>query len=228
MMHAAHSRIATSNTIGRMLLLSLVVVSGAFLAGCGQDVTMPSTGTVYGDLMYTDGTPAAGLTVMVEGTDMSATSDSKGRFVINDVLAVNREGMGRYYVVRGEGERAGAPVGFIVTHFKVKGSQSYGMGVVVVQKLGSIAGTMLLDGDMDNSGVVVTVKGTSLSAISRADGSFLIDGVPVHSGYVLDCRHPGYGEMNIENYNNGGTPRTIDVAPAMMTNVGIHTLATLP
>ncbi len=203
-------------------------VVAAALSGCGQDVTMVSTGTIWGDLIYTDGTPAAGLTVIVEGTDRMVTSDSKGRFVVNDVVAVTREGMGRYYVVRGWGERNGEPVGFIVTHFKVKGAQAYGTGVVVVQPTGSIVGAIDLEGDADDSGVIVTVEGTSLSAITRADGSFRIDGVPVHHGYVLTCEHPGYAPMDIAQFDPGDGARPVDVEPRATTDVGVHMLTRIP
>ncbi len=213
---------------GRIARRLAALVTLAALAGCGQDVTMVSTGTIWGDLIYTDGTPAAGLTVIVEGTDRTATSDAKGRFVVNDVVAVTREGMGRYYVVRGWGEHENEPVGFIVPHFRVKGAQAYGTGVVVVQPTGAIAGVIDLEGDADDSGVIVTVQGTSLQAITRADGSFFIDGVPVHRDYVLTCEHPGYAPMDIATFDPGPGPRAVDVEPRATTDVGRHVLTRIP
>ena len=104
------------------LLASILLIA---LTGCGEEAFVPANGTIYGSLSYQDGTPAAGIEVMVEKIGLTASSDGDGIFVINQVPAVDETGMGKYYVIRGWGERDGSSVGFIVTHFKVKGQQSY-------------------------------------------------------------------------------------------------------
>lgn len=60
------------------------------MVSCGQDVTLPATGTVYGELVYDDGTPAAGVVVLFEGTRLSSMSDEHGWFTINGVLVVDK------------------------------------------------------------------------------------------------------------------------------------------
>jgi hypothetical protein len=176
-----------------VVLLAIIAVG---LTGCSEEIFVPANGTIYGDLSYADGTPASGIHVMVEGSDLIAVSDIDGRFVIGDVLAVDEVGMGKYYVVRGYGHRDAVPVGFIVTHFKVKGQQSYSVGEVTVKQTGRITGYVKLEGEIfDHSGVVVYAEGTSLTAISRVDGSYTIERVPEHQDYAIVCAKSGYHEM---------------------------------
>ncbi len=207
----------------RYVYVAVAILSLA-LIGCGEDATLPAGGTIYGDLLFTDGVPAAGVVVIVEATSLSAVSDDAGRFVIHDVLAVDRDGMGKYYTVRGFGTREQASVGFIVDHFKVKGQQSYSVGVVVVRETGSITGTILLEGQSDHSGVFVRVEGTSLETVTRADGSFALDRVPAHVGYSLPCTHDGYATMTISEVDNGESMDPLGVEPRATTDVGVATL----
>ena len=206
-------------------LCTIAILSVVSLTGCGQDITLPATGTVYGDLLYTDGTPAAGIVAMVEGYPNTAVSDENGRFVINGVLAVDEQGMGRYYVVRGYGERDGNPVGFIVDHFKVKGQQSYSVGIVVVRQTGSITGAIYLEIMSDHSGVFVGIEGTSIETVTRADGSFFLDQVPAHEGYRKDCTRSGFHPMTIESFWDNGEQRPLRVDPRETTDIGATTLS---
>lgn len=210
---------------GKGLAIALVPV---LLVGCGQDVTLPSTGTIYGDLLYDDGTAASGIVVLVEGTGQSAVSDAMGRFVINGILAVDETGMGRYYTVRGFGERAGTSVGFLVDHFKVKGQQSYGTGVVTVRETGSIRGRVTLEGKIDHSGIFVSVGGTSIETITQADGSYLLDRVPAHEGYELPCSHEGFESMTIDTFVDQGEEKPIRVSPGSVTDLGDSQLHATP
>jgi len=210
---------------GKGFVIALVPM---LLVGCGQDVTLPSTGTVYGDLLYDDGTAAMGIIVMVEGTGQIGVSDATGRFVINGVLAVDETGMGRYYTVRGFGDRAGKSVGFLVDHFKVKGQQSYSIGVVTVQETGSIRGRVTLEGMIDHSGVFISLEGTSIETVTQADGSYLLDRVPAHEGYALPCSHVGFESMTIETFLDQGEEKPIRVGPGRVTDLGDSQLHASP
>ncbi len=201
------------------MLPILLMMAGLSSLGCENDITLPVTGTIYGDLMYADGEHAAGISVKVEGTDQIAVSDSEGRFVINGVLAVDEAQMGRYYVVRGAGERSGVPVGFLVDHFKVKGQQSYSIGIIVVRETGSISGRMFLQGMTDHSGISVTIKGTSMRAITRADGSFVLDRVPAHEGYELLCQHDGFMTETIATFWDDGVQVPLRADPLSNTQL---------
>ena len=176
------------------VLASIVLIA---LAGCGEEVFVPANGTIYGNLSYENGEPAAGIEVMVEMLGLTTYSDSDGFFVINQVPAVDETGMGKYYVVRGRGYRDDTSVGFIVTHFKVKGQQSYSIGEVQVPPTGTITGYAFLVGETDHSGVVIHLEETSLAAISRADGSYTLPKVPAHEDYNVVCQRSGYHEMTV-------------------------------
>ena len=215
----------------RSLRITLFLLSGCLALGvssCGENATIPTTGTIYGDLMFEDSRPAAGIEVLVEGTDLRALSDAHGRFVIPGVLAVDEAGMGKYYVVRGHGERNGSPVGFLVDQFKVKGQQSYSVGEVVVFPTGSIFGYVELEQTGDYSGVRMSVEGTSLEAISRWDGSYLIDNVPAHDGYLINCVKEGYWNMVIQTMPGADGPVPIAVYPTETTQLETADLARIP
>ena len=168
----------------RRLGILLLALAPVLVTACGEDMTLPATGTIYGDLVFEDGSPAAGMVVLVEGTRLSAVSDNKGRFIIGDVLAVDEAGMGKYYIVRGFGDKGTMPVGFLVDHFKVKGMQSYGVGTITMRQTGSIKGNIQLEGMTDHSGVFVGLKGISIGTVTRADGSYLLDRVPAHAALL--------------------------------------------
>ena len=211
----------------RVIGIVLMIAAVAAL-GCENDITLPSTGTIYGDLIYADGEHASGIVVQTEGTDQVAVSDADGRFVINGILAVDAQEMGRYYVVRGAGERSSVPVGFLVDHFKVKGAQSYSVGIIVVRETGAISGRIYLQGMMDHSGVKISIKGTSLETITRADGSFVLDRVPAHEGYELTCQHDGFMSATISTFWDNGVERPLRTDPLGNTQLNDMWLSMAP
>jgi len=216
--------------VSRLGFLWCAVVLLVVLTGCSQDVFVPATGTVYGTLVHDDGQPAAGVLVIVEFTDLSTVTDGAGRFVINGLLAVDPQGMGKYYNLRGEGERQGSPVGFFLPHFKIKGQQSYSTGTVVVRATGEIRGRVIMADQPqgDNSGVSIGLAGTSLATVTRADGSFTLAAVPAYSGYVVPCLREGYRELVLEDMIVDGQVLPIGVAPAQVTDLDFRILEPLP
>lgn len=218
---AASLGAAIRATLTTALSIAVGLSAAVALTGCGDDIAFPSTGTVYGDLAFEGGAPAAGITVLVEGTGLSAVSDDEGRFVIGGVVAADESGIGRYYTIRGYGESGGTPVGFLVGHFRVKGQQSYGVGRVVVRPTGAITGSVRLEGETaDHSGALVALEGTSLETTSGADGSYLLDRVPAHEGYHVVCGKEGFEEMVLDSVLVEGEFGPIAVAPGETTRVG--------
>jgi uncharacterized protein YjdB len=157
------------------------------------------SGTVQAD----PGDPSAngqqsGATVYVVGQQNSGTTtDSNGNFT----LYVNPQLSGTVLASPGikRGARAGA-VSRVAT-----GTQTLSYGIIVVDSndshgvksdvlivtdqtntcptlyintVGSIAGHAFLQGASDHSGITVYLPGTSFSAITAADGSYTISGVP--------------------------------------------------
>lgn len=201
--------------------LGLILLAAMLISGCGETATSPATGTIYGSMIYPDGTPASGVTVLVEETGETTVTDDKGEFVMNGLLAVDATGMGRYYTVRGYGMHDDDDVGFLVAHFKVKGQQSYGLGTVVVQTTGRLFGAVYLeDESADHSGVVVEIEGTSLRAITRADGSFMLDRVPAFSGYRVMCSKTGYETGVFDHLVRGLDSVPVEVPSGGLVNVG--------
>lgn len=203
-------------------LLAFVLVLG--LAGCAHDVTLPAGGTIYGDLVYEDGHPAAGIVVVVEGTDLMDITDRDGRFVINEVLAVDEAGMGKYYNVRGYGIHEGTSMGFISMKFKVKGQQSYSIGTAKVLPTGTIIGAVYLSEEDDSSGVRIQIEGTSLETVTKVGGNYMLSGVPKHSGYSIRCSHPGFVTTVVDKVWQMGMQVPVQVMPGGLTNLGLSVL----
>jgi hypothetical protein len=203
--------------------LTLKLLVGGIVAlgsGCGETVTMPATGTIYGDLTFEDGKPALGVEVIVEGLGLTGVAECGGRFVINGLTAVDTEGMGKSYVVRGQGEHNLTPVGFFVDQFLVSDQQSYNVGRITVPPTGSIFGYVKLSGTSDHSGVFLNIEGSSLGTISRADGSYLIDRVPAYQGYRIVCVKQGYREMVLDMMPGPSGPEPITVHSEQRTDLG--------
>ena len=208
--------------------LTLLIGGLAVLGlGCGETFTMPATGTIHGDLVFEDGRPALGIEVLVEGLGLSAISACEGHFVINNVTAVDDGGIGKSYIVRGQGEYNLAPVGFFVDQFTVDDQQAYNVGKIVVPPTGSIIGYVKLGGTSDYSGVILNIEGTTLGAISRADGSYTIARAPVHEGYRVLCRKSGYREMVLDTMPGTGDPEPITVRSEEATDLGVVQLERL-
>ncbi len=211
--------------IGRSALAVLACSLFLMTGGCGETPTSPATGTIYGKMIYPDGNPASGITVLVEETGMTSITDAQGRFVMNGLLAVDRTGMGRYYTVRGFGMREMDSVGFLVAHFKVKGQQSYGLGTVVVQKTGMMFGAVYLDGESsDHSGVMVRIENTSLMGVTKADGTFMIGGVPAFRGYRVLCEKMGYETGVFDHLVEGLDSVPLEVPAGGLVRLGAMTI----
>ncbi len=213
---------------GRRFLAALALTATVLFSGCGEQATVPATGTIYGDLFLEDGTAAAGVRVYVEETGASALADDEGRFIIDGLLAVDEDGIGKYYTVLGLGKERGTDIGFLRERVKVKGSQSYGLGDVMVPPTGSIEGRLNLDGSDDNSGARIRIAGTTMEAITRADGSFMIHRVPAHSGYRIHCMMTGYEDQILDNMGGMGDPIPIEVESGVLLDLGETVLETRP
>ncbi len=200
------------------------------VAGCSESVLVPATGTVYGTLIHDDGQPAAGILIIAELTGLSAVTDARGKFVMNGLLAVDEHGMGKYYNLRGVGDRQGVPVGFYLPHFKVKGQQSYSTGTVVVRRVGEIQGRIVMadQPDGDNSGVAISLQGTSLTAVTRADGRFTLSRVPAFNGYVVPCLRDGYEALILEDMVVDTQILPIAVAAGQITDLDFRYMNPLP
>lgn len=206
-----------------LMTLSFILVLG-FLSACSEDATIPVTGTAYGTLIYDDGHPAAGMLVLVEFTGLSTVTEPNGDFVINGLLAVDETGMGRYYNLRGSGCRQSGSYGFFLPGFKIKGQQSYSTGTVIVHQTGEIQGRILMSDnpDGDNSGVRLSLEGTSLQSITRADGGFSLAEVPAFNGYIVICEREGYETLVLEEMIVDGRSQPITLAPGAILDLGPH------
>ena len=209
---------------GFLILMVAVLWSG----GCAEETTLPVTGTIYADLVYSDLEPAQGITVWVEGLELNGVSGPDGRVIVGGLPITGPPDQGLFYVIRGRGERDGIPVGFVVDSVQVADQETYFIGQVSVQPMGALAGAVLLAGTSDNSGALIRVEGTSLSAVSRRDGVFLINDVPAHVAYRLIFTAEGYQEQIKDTMPGDDGPVPITVTAGDTTIVGLTLMAPLP
>ena len=187
-----------------------------FLTGCGSDFYVPVTGTTYGTILLPGGTPAPGVNVIVEGTNLRDVTDANGRFVINNVPSVIEGQIGEYYNIRGEYETSGQSLAFVKIHFKVKEQQSYSIGRVTLEPTGTIRGSVALGGSSDASGVEVFLEGLSFRTVTNAAGEYRLDRVPVFGAYAVVSRHDGYQDQRVTDVAVEPAGETVLVATVLL------------
>ncbi len=144
-------------------------------------------------LDYQTQQPVAGVSVSVEGSDLTAVTDDQGYFVFEKVssnssytLNFAKEGYFGNSVVYSRQELRDSNGGRVLKNVELRNQDT------AVKT--TITGTVknVVDGTIE--GALVLVEGTDLSAITGADGSFSIAGVPVDGTVNLIVSKIGYGE----------------------------------
>src|SRR4030065_658418 len=70
---------------------------------------------------------------------------------------------------------------------------------VEITEVGSISGTVTLQNQTDNTGIMVYIPGTSFLALTDASGSFTISGVPEGTYLILRAEKDGYNYSSFSN-----------------------------
>lgn len=132
-----------------------------------------SSGTNYGSIVgtatYIDRADHSGISLKVEGTGIPlAGTDSNGGFIINDVPA------GTYTLLFTQANyKTVTRVGVEVVPWETTVVKT----VELIPPVGNITGKVQLEGETSYDNATVSVDGTSISAQSLADGSFILEGV---------------------------------------------------
>ena len=155
-------------------------------ADAGTITLNRETGSIGGTVMLSDGATPSGVEVSVVGfPTLTAMTDSGGTFTIGNVptgsqtIVVSKANYGNV-------ER-------MVTI--VKDTEASPGAITLVRGAGSIQGVITVDDATAPSGILVTIPGQSLSAITDMTGNFTIGNVPA-------------GEQMIEVSKSGYTTQT--------------------
>lgn len=185
----------------RVLFCLLSVVVLCFIGGCENSSPQNSVGSIAGIAMISDpdpGTGNAGILVYLAGTPFQARTDQQGRYRIEGVPP------GSYDLIA---EKTGFQ-GQVVEALNVSAgsSQPAQPGDVMLirlaapppvqttgtAELGSLAGTVLLEGLPDeNGGVRIELDGTPFVTVSSTDGQYRMVNVPT-GDYRLSFYKDGY------------------------------------
>jgi YVTN family beta-propeller protein len=148
---------------------SQVTTLNAVLTAQSGVVGSETCGSIVGTVRYSDKTDHSGISIKIEGTAIPlAGTDQNGGFIINNVPS------GNYTLL------------FTQANYKtvvVKGVEIVPWGtafirdVVMIPPVGNISGKVSLEGGPPHDNVTVSVDGTSISAQTLDDGSFLLQGV---------------------------------------------------
>jgi len=173
---------ATRSDLGTSPVAGLTAVAGEtarpavnlVLAGT-QSLT-----TVRGNVVDENGNPVSSASVLLTGTDgtTAASTDATGVFILADVaegtykLRISKD---KFVTISTEVEVSGAEL-----------SDTY----TLLENSGSIAGVVRGPGGVPLEGAKVTAGGKS--AVTSADGSFEVTGVPVGSAMTVTASKQGY------------------------------------
>ncbi|MCY1040499.1 carboxypeptidase regulatory-like domain-containing protein [Corallococcus sp. bb12-1] len=149
------------------------------------DPTDPSgPARVVGTVSLEGATNAAGVQVSLTGTELRATTNAAGAFVLEKVPA------GTY-------ELTAARTGYTQARqsLSVDADDSVEVSLALLRARGRVSGVLTLEGSTDGSGVTVTLEGANQTATTDAQGRFALEGVPTGS-YVLKASRTGYATVS--------------------------------
>ena len=143
--------------------------------------------------------PARGAAVFVLGTNLAASSDADGRFLVDGLISSDGA-----LLIRFDADGDGQPErqrSFPLQHIGAGRGRQISLGDVSLGQSAAVSGRVLLADVTDVNGHLGTpafVPGFPLAAITQADGTFLLEGLPegsvqvaaVRTGYLASLSGP--------------------------------------
>ncbi|WP_225414663.1 carboxypeptidase regulatory-like domain-containing protein [Stigmatella hybrida] len=144
-------------------------------------LTLPlSRGSVAGVLHPDDDASAKDIILTLTELAESAEADAQGRFTFDGLLPGT-------YTLRVQRD------GYLPLQQSVVvlGEQTTSVSLTLARQRGTVAGTVQLTGESVHDGISVTLSGLSRSAVTDAQGHFVLEGVPTGT-YTLTARKDHY------------------------------------
>ena len=91
---------------------------------------------------------------------------------------------------------------------------------VEITEVGSISGTVTLQNQTDNTGIMVYIPGTSFMALTDASGSFTISGVPEGTYLILRAEKDGYNYSSFSNITVQSAKTTTTANQMLLVSTG--------
>ncbi len=167
-------------------------------------------------------TDHSGAIVALDGTDKDAVTVSDGHYQIGDVSPAS------YTItasLAGYSTETSNP--FAVTPGQTTTVES----LTLLEGMGNLSGTVLLDGETDHAGIVVILEGTSHVAVTDPTGSWAIDDVE-EGNYAVKASFDGYedgleSDQEVVAGQNTDVP-TITLYETLSSISGTVTLSNTP
>ncbi|MCP4752511.1 MAG: DUF1566 domain-containing protein, partial [Proteobacteria bacterium] len=137
-----------------------------------------------------------------EDSGISGQTDDNGEFTVS-----NLEPNVYQVEITSDGEEEGIQKDDIV----VQGGKTTNAGDLLLEQMGLVQGTVLLEGETDHSAVSVTIPGTSHMATTAADGSFTISLIPAGS-YTLSYSKDAFARQSLEIEVKSGETAAVEQA----------------
>ncbi len=145
--------------------------------------------------------PVQGAVCTLEGTNRNATTDANGDFVLSQIAD------GAYILICRHAAASGASYAALVA-VEVTNGQTVNLGTILATAPGSIEGVANLIGQSDHTGIVAFIPGTSMSALSNADGFFHLEEVP-EGTYTLRFEKDGFLPIELDDIEVVGVETTV-------------------
>ncbi|MBW2138768.1 MAG: carboxypeptidase regulatory-like domain-containing protein, partial [Deltaproteobacteria bacterium] len=173
-----------------------------------KTLRMKPVGSISGQVQLEGETDHAGIHVYVPGTSFDASTDSSGNFTIFNVP----EGT---YDLRASKQNFGT---ITMKDVPVEPEQETSLDVLILPSVvGSVAGTVWLQGETDYTGVLVTLRkdaGTTYLTTTDAQGNYAFQDIPV-GDYELEVAMPGFipksSSISIATGSNGQAPILLNI-----------------
>jgi hypothetical protein len=146
-----------------------VLVSAGTQTALGDTTLAVPRGGLDGSVVLEGRTDHSGVLVSIQGTSFATITGPSGEFAFTGLVAA------QYTVVASHPEFATTTL----SDQTVVGGESTAVGALTLTaNPGAISGFVFLEGASDHTGILVSVTGTSYTAVTAADGSYTISGVP--------------------------------------------------
>ncbi|RKG60386.1 PEGA domain-containing protein [Corallococcus sp. AB011P] len=161
--------------LARSSWLCLLLVLTAACNGSGESPLPPpdagpSVGRISGQVALDDAAPPEGITVTVTDTELTATTDTEGRFTLEGVSP----GAHTLVVTKPRYREASEAV-------EVKARQTASATLTLQRERGGLTGTVQLEGGASAEGITVALTGTSHQTQADAQGHFVFTELPTGS-----------------------------------------------
>ncbi|NPD28020.1 carboxypeptidase regulatory-like domain-containing protein [Corallococcus exiguus] len=165
-----------------------------------------ATSRITGTVRFDDAASHQGITVSLQGTKVSTTTDASGAFVLENVKT------GTWRIVASQADYVAREA-----EVEVHADAAATVALTLTRAAGRVEGKVLLDGASSHEGITVSIVGTDASTTTDASGAFVLGYVKTGL-WVLQATKENYLPRAQEVTVLAGLPATVSFT--LMQQVG--------